>query len=53
MIWGVKDTALSKEVAEASLQYLPDLKLHWIESAGHLVVQEEPDLVNKFMSDFV
>lgn len=52
-MWGVKDTALSRESAEASFRFIPDIKIHWFESAGHLVSQEDPDQVNKLMADFL
>jgi len=53
MVWGTKDGALSKEMAELSGKYVEDYTLKWVEGASHWVQQEEPQLLNKFMWEFL
>ena len=53
LIWGTRDGALSKEMAEMSRAYAEDFQLKFIEGASHWVQQDEPELVNKFIWSFV
>ena len=53
MIWGTHDFAISRHLGEASLKYFDTMKVHWVETAGHWVQQEEPDKVNEYMSEFL
>ena len=53
MVWGVKDTALSKEVASASASYYSDFTLRFIEGIGHWVQMEAPEETIKCMKEFL
>lgn len=53
MIWGENDTALGKELTYDTAAYVNDFKIKYITNCGHWVQQEEPDLVNQYMRDFL
>jgi pimeloyl-ACP methyl ester carboxylesterase len=53
LIWGERDTALGKELNNDLERYVPDLTLRFIPDASHWVQQERPDLVNRYMLDFL
>ena len=53
MVWGVKDTALSKETAAMSARYFKDFTLKYIEDAGHWVQMEAPEQVIKYIKHFL
>ncbi|CAG2110089.1 unnamed protein product, partial [Medioppia subpectinata] len=51
-IWGKKDTFLVPKLAEV-YTYVNDLTVKYIETAGHWVALEEPELVNQFVRQFL
>ncbi len=53
MIWGENDTALGKELTDGTATYVKDLKIKYIHSCGHWVQQEQPELVNQYIRDFL
>lgn len=53
IIWGEKDSFLSKSLAEESLQFINATSVTWINGATHWVNQEEPDVVNKEILEFL
>jgi len=53
VIWGTKDGALSRELAEISGQFIEDYTLKWVEGASHWVQQEEPEVVNNHIWEFL
>jgi pimeloyl-ACP methyl ester carboxylesterase len=53
VIWGEQDTALGKELNNDLERYVPDLTLRFIPDASHWVQQDRPDLVNRYMLDFL
>ena len=53
VIWGEQDTALGKELNDRLEYYVPDVTLHFIPDASHWVQQDCPDLVNRYMLDFL
>ncbi|MGD1922552.1 MAG: alpha/beta fold hydrolase, partial [Pleurocapsa sp.] len=53
MIWGEEDTALGKELTYGTEEYVKDLKLKYIPNCSHWVQQEQPELVNQYMREFV
>ena len=53
MIWGESDTALGKELTYGTDAYVRDLTLKYIPNCSHWVQQEQPDLVNRYMRDFL
>ena len=53
MIWGTYDGFLEKEMASMTADYVTDYTIHYIEGVSHWVQQEEPELVNKYIHDFL
>lgn len=53
MIWGEQDTALGKELTYGTEAYVKNLTLHYIPNCSHWVQQEQPELVNQYMSEFL
>ena len=53
MIWGEEDTALGKELTYGTDEYVKDLKLKYIPNCSHWVQQEQPQLVNQYMREFL
>jgi epoxide hydrolase 4 len=53
MIWGENDTALGKELTYDTSTYVRDLKIKYITYCGHWVQQEQPELVNQYIKDFL
>ncbi len=53
MVWGENDAALGKELTYGTSQYVADFKLHYIPNCSHWVQQEQPELVNRYMREFL
>ena len=53
LLWGTRDGALSNEMAELSRDYAKQFQLQFIEGASHWVQQDEPEIVNKYVIDFL
>ncbi|MGL5062740.1 MAG: alpha/beta fold hydrolase [Microcoleus sp.] len=53
MIWGEKDIALGKELTYGTEDYVRDLQIHYIPNCSHWVQQEKPQLVNRYMREFL
>lgn len=53
MIWGENDTALGIELTYGTEQYVEDLTLRYIPNCSHWVQQEQPQLVNQYMWEFL
>ncbi|MBU7585120.1 MAG: alpha/beta hydrolase [Nostoc sp. TH1S01] len=53
MIWGENDTALGKELTYGTDAYVSNLQIQYIPNCGHWVQQEEPQLVNRYIRDFL
>uniref|UniRef100_A0A8R1E3P2 AB hydrolase-1 domain-containing protein n=1 Tax=Caenorhabditis japonica TaxID=281687 RepID=A0A8R1E3P2_CAEJA len=53
IIWGTGDTALDYEAAEESLNTLRNGVIKRIAGASHWVQQDEPDLVNQYITEFL
>ena len=49
MVWGVQDTALSKETTNGTDQYVADLTLRFLPEASHWVQQDAPETVNAML----
>ena len=52
VIWGVKDVALGRELAQPTIDLCDNGKLVFIEEASHWVQHEEPEKVNQLILDF-
>lgn len=53
MIWGAKDLALGREMAQPSIDLCDRGRLVFIEEAGHFVQHEEPARVNELLLQFL
>jgi pimeloyl-ACP methyl ester carboxylesterase len=53
LIWGVQDIALGIELTNGLEQWVDNIKIERIPDSGHWVQQEQPELVNRFMLDFL
>lgn len=52
MIWGAKDIALSRSMAQPSIDLCDDGRLVFVEEASHWVQHEEPETVNRLLLEF-
>lgn len=50
MIWGLEDTALSKETTDGTDAYVSDLTLRFLPDVSHWVQQEAPEIVNTMLA---
>lgn len=46
MIWGLEDTALSKETTDGTADHVADLTMRFLPNVSHWVQQEAPETVN-------
>lgn len=53
IIWGEKDSFLSQNLAEESLSFINATSVAWIKDATHWVNQEEADMVNQEILEFL
>ncbi|MEA5598007.1 alpha/beta hydrolase [Rivularia sp. UHCC 0363] len=53
MIWGEEDTALGKELTYGTEAYVKDFQIKYIPNCSHWVQQEQPQLVNQYMREFL
>jgi pimeloyl-ACP methyl ester carboxylesterase len=52
LIWGTRDLALEKEMAQPSIGLCDQGRLVFLDNASHWVQHEEPDTVNALLADF-
>ncbi len=53
MIWGEDDTALGKELTYNTQAYVREFQLKYIPNCSHWVQQEQPELVNQYIREFL
>ncbi|MBD2093051.1 alpha/beta hydrolase [Microcoleus sp. FACHB-1515] len=53
MIWGEEDTALGKELSYGTEKYVRHFRIRYIPQCSHWVQQEQPDLVNQYIREFI
>ena len=53
MIWGESDTALGKELTYGTETYVRDFQIKYIPNCSHWVQQEQPQLVNQYIREFI
>ncbi|MDS3860764.1 alpha/beta hydrolase [Thermosynechococcaceae cyanobacterium BACA0444] len=53
MLWGEGDKTLSQNLTIGTEAYARDLRIHYIPHCGHWVQQEQPQLVNQYLSEFL
>lgn len=49
MLWGLEDSALSKETTDGTDEYVTDLTLRFLPEVSHWVQQEAPETVNAML----
>ncbi|MBW4666925.1 MAG: alpha/beta hydrolase [Cyanomargarita calcarea GSE-NOS-MK-12-04C] len=53
MIWGENDSALGKELTYGTEAYASDFQIKYIPNCSHWVQQEQPELVNQYIREFL
>lgn len=53
MLWGEEDMALGKELTYGTEEYVENFQIRYIPNCGHSVQQEQPQLVNQYMREFL
>lgn len=53
MIWGEEDTALGKELTYGTSEFVSNCQIKYIPNCSHWVQQEQPELVNQYMREFL
>jgi epoxide hydrolase 4 len=53
IIWGEQDAALGKELTYGTESYVSNLRIKYIPNCSHWVQQEQPELVNSYMREFL
>ncbi len=53
MIWGEDDLPLGKELTYGTERYVRDFQIKYIPHCSHWVQQEQPELVNQYIRDFL
>jgi epoxide hydrolase 4 len=53
LIWGESDMALGKELTLGTQEYVRDLQIRYIPNCSHWVQQEKPQLVNRYILDWL
>lgn len=53
MIWGENDAALGKELSYGTEAYVKDFQIKYIPNCSHWVQQEQPQLVNQYIREFL
>lgn len=53
IVWGKRDRVVPGIHADRHVRELPNARLEWIETAGHLPHEEEPEAVNKLIVEFL
>jgi pimeloyl-ACP methyl ester carboxylesterase len=53
MIWGKNDRALGIELTYGTEEYVESFQIRYIPNCSHWVQQEQPELVNKYMREFL
>jgi pimeloyl-ACP methyl ester carboxylesterase len=53
LIWGEQDIALDSALTRGLDRWVPNIQVRRIPDSGHWVQQEKPDLVNKWIAEFL
>jgi pimeloyl-ACP methyl ester carboxylesterase len=53
MVWGEDDVALTKETTYGTEMYVRDLTIRYLPRVSHWVQQEQPEVVNTMISNFL
>jgi len=53
LVWGTADLFLTKALAMTSPKYAENISIKFVEGASHWVQQDEPEIVNQYISEFL
>jgi pimeloyl-ACP methyl ester carboxylesterase len=53
MLWGRQDPVLGMELTYNTEAYVKALNIHYLDHCGHFVQQEQPDLVNQYLLEWL
>ncbi|NMM11781.1 MAG: alpha/beta fold hydrolase [Polaromonas sp.] len=53
VIWAMGDTALPPALLDGLDQFVPEMTLHRVEGATHWIVHEQPELVARYLQQFL
>jgi pimeloyl-ACP methyl ester carboxylesterase len=53
VIWGMRDTALLPGNLDGLDEYVPDLRIHRVEDGSHWIINEQPEIINSAIRDFL
>lgn len=53
MLWGEGDKTLNHSLTLGTEAYVHDLRIHYIPHCGHWIQQEQPQLVNQYLREFL
>jgi epoxide hydrolase 4 len=53
LLWGEQDPFLGKELSVKTNKFVPDLRTHYLPDSAHWIQQEQPDLVNTYITEFL
>ncbi|NJO07866.1 MAG: alpha/beta hydrolase [Chloroflexaceae bacterium] len=53
LIWGAGDPVLGVELTYGTEQFVNNLSIRYIKESGHWVHQEQPELVNRYLLEFL
>ncbi|GCE10939.1 alpha/beta fold hydrolase [Tengunoibacter tsumagoiensis] len=53
LIWGEQDIALDIALTKDLDAWVPELSIKYVPDSGHWVQQEKPELVNRYLADFL
>jgi len=53
LVWGEQDVALSIELTKGLEKWVSNIQVQRIADSGHWVQQEQPELVNRYILEFL
>lgn len=53
LLWGEDDFAFAKELTQGTKDYVRYLQIRYLKQCNHWTQQEQPELVNKYMREFL
>ncbi len=53
LVWGMQDWCFPPEYIKRFLQYLPEAEVHRLQSAGHYLLEDDPQEVIRILRDFI
>jgi len=53
LIWGMKDWCFTPHFLERFQEFFPQAEVHRLANAGHYVIEDEPEVVERLVDDFL